>query len=202
MLSYLTAETSFVRAFGNRSLLLLLMCVLVRSGHALPKASVIGLSIDLNPAVIAALGPIVALLLLIALKGEADTLLLAREAVLEEASELRRVGKVNRWLYALFVVPALACAYMSLQYILKLVPLNAKCQGWDWVKQLTDFTYQGGTPSIYCIGDLVDGTPWIYPPLQSYIYLACVLTCGYLTFRIIEDWRKERGGRPPGSTKL
>jgi hypothetical protein len=44
MLSYLTAETSFLRAFGNRGLLLILMCVLARTGEASNEASDAGVA--------------------------------------------------------------------------------------------------------------------------------------------------------------
>lgn len=209
LLPYFAAETGFLRSFGNRSLLLLLLCVLTRTGptsgdtseKSIAKISALGLAIDINPAVVTAFGPILALLLLISLKVEADSLLIARYAVLDEAGKLKRPITVSRWVYALFAVPAASAAYMSLQFALKLFPSMEGCQGWSWIKQLTDFSHQDGTSSIYCLGDLVNGTPWIYPPLQTYLYLVCVATCIYLTYLIAKDWKKSRGGSaaPPGS---
>jgi hypothetical protein len=193
VLAYLSAETSFLRAYGNRSLLLIVLCVLTRSGDSIAKASALGVTLDINPAVIAAFGPVLALVLLISLKVEADTLVLAREAVLEEASALNRRATPYGWLYLLFGVPAAAAAFMALQFILKLVPSGAGCNDWSLIKQLLDFSYQGGAPSIYCIGDLAHGTPWIYPPLQTYLYIACVGGCAYLTYCIARDWPKLRG---------
>ncbi|MDY7867100.1 hypothetical protein U0E16_33315, partial [Burkholderia pseudomallei] len=109
MLSYLTAESGFLRAYGNRSLLLLLMCVLVRTGDgggqagsAGPKVSALGLSIDVNPAVLLWFGPFVALLLVVSLKMEADTLCIAREAILDESSKLKMRVKVSKWILVLF----------------------------------------------------------------------------------------------------
>ena len=78
MLSYLNAETGFIRAFGNRSLLLIFLCALSRSGDHPGKASALGVSLDLNPGLIMVFGPVLALLFLISLKIESDTLLVAR----------------------------------------------------------------------------------------------------------------------------
>jgi hypothetical protein len=50
---------------------------------------------------------------------------------------------------------------MSLQFLLKVFPADLGCEGWSWIRQLTDFSHQAGTPSIYCLGDLTKGTPWI-----------------------------------------
>jgi len=80
MLSYLNAETGFIRAFANRSLLLIFLCALTRGGDRFGKASALGVSLDLNPGLIVVFGPVLALLLLISLKIEADTLVVAREA--------------------------------------------------------------------------------------------------------------------------
>jgi hypothetical protein len=193
VLSYLNAETSFVRAFGNRSLLLFFLCVLTRSGDHFGKASALGVSLDINPGLIVVFGPVLALILLISLKIEADTLHLAREAVLDEASKLNRsVLKVSRWIYLLFAVPCVAAAFMTLQFVLKLVPSKPGCEGYHWTQQFTDFSFQGGSPSMYCIRDLTDGTPWIYPPVQTYIYTVCVAACLYLTYEIARTWPKAR----------
>jgi hypothetical protein len=110
VLAYLSAETSFIRAFGNRTLLLFFLCVLTRSGE-----------------------------------------------------------------------------------ILKLVPSKPGCAGYDWTRQFTDFSFQGGTPSMFCIRDVTDGMPWIYPPAQTYFYVACVAACIYLTYQIIRTWPQARG---------
>ena len=78
MLSYMNAETGFIRAFGNRSLLLIFLCALTRGGDRFGKASALGVSLDLNPGLIVVFGPVLALLLLISLKIESDTLVVAR----------------------------------------------------------------------------------------------------------------------------
>src|SRR5215813_4682625 len=144
MLAYINAETGFIRSFGNRSLLLIFLCALTRSGSTFGKISGLGVSLDLNPGIIVAVGPILALLLLISLKVEADGLLLGREAVLEEASKLNpSTVKVSRWVYFLFAAPCAAATFMTLQFIFKLVPSNPGCQSWDWIRQFTDFSFQG-----------------------------------------------------------
>ncbi|MDH2400183.1 hypothetical protein QCM77_09560 [Bradyrhizobium sp. SSUT18] len=78
MQSYLSAESTFLRAFGNRRLLLLFLRVLFRIGSTTGKASVLGLSIDVSPGIIVILGPILAFLFLMTLKLEADNLMVAR----------------------------------------------------------------------------------------------------------------------------
>jgi hypothetical protein len=193
MLSYLNAETGFIRAFGNRSLLLLFLCLLSRSGDHFGKASALGISLDLNPGLIAVFGPVLALLLLISLKMEADTLLLAREVVLDEATKLNRAAaKPSKWVYALFAVPCLAAVFLTIQFILKVAPSPPGCPDYDWTGKFTDFSFRG-TPSIYCIHDVTDGMPWIYPPFQPYGYFVCIAACAYLTWLIATDWPKFRG---------
>ena len=193
MLSYLTAENSFIRSYGNRSLLLLLLCAFARTGESVAKASIIGVSIDINPAVIAAFGPVLSLLLVVSLKLEADSLILAREVVLDETSKSRRAFRTSFWFYLLMLVPAGCAAFMTLQFVLKLVPETPGCAGWDWWRQFTDLSFAGGTPSVYCIGDLKNGAPWIYPPVETYLLIGCVLGCAYLTYAIIQGWRIYRG---------
>src|ERR1035437_6897101 len=161
MLSYLNAEANFMRAFGNRSLLLIFLCALTRTASP-GKLSALGVSLDLSPGVIVLFGPPLALVFLISLKVEADVLFLARETVLEEASKLSRsAARVSRWVYLLFAVPLMASAFLTLQFILKLVPSKPGCDAWSWVQQLTDFSFQGGSASTYCIRDLTEGMPWI-----------------------------------------
>jgi hypothetical protein len=193
VLSYLAAENSFIRSFGNRSLLLLLLCAFTRTGESVAKASIIGVSVDINPAVIAAFGPVLALLLLASLKLEADNLVLAREAVLDEANKSTHSFRTSLSLYILMLVPTGCAVFIAMQFILKLVPETPGCTGWDWWQQLTDFSHMGGTPSVYCIGDLKKGAPWIYPPVETYFLLGCVLGCAYLTYVIIHGWRMYRG---------
>jgi hypothetical protein len=195
MLGYLSAETNFIRAFGNRSLLLIVLCVLTRTGDSLAKASAVGVSIDISPAVIIVAGPVLALLLLIALKIEADALLLTREVVLDEASKMTKRWVNSPWLYLLFAAPSLAAAFMTVQFVLKLVPSN-HCDDWNWTKQFSDFSMQAGTPSTFCIGKALANSPWVYPPWQTYFYVGCVAACAYLTYQIAKNWGKARGGRP------
>ncbi len=177
MLSYLNAETGFIRAFANRSLLLIFLCALSRGGDRFGKASALGVSLDL----------------LISLKIEADTLVVAREVVLPKMSHLDPAAtKASRWVFPLFVVPCAAATFMTVQFILNVVPSKPGCAGYVWTRKFTDFSLQGGSPSTYCIHNLTDGMPWIYPPVQTYGYVACLAACFYLTYRIAINWAKLR----------
>ena len=193
MLSYLNAETGFIRAFGNRSLLLIFLCALSRSGDHPGKASALGVSLDLNPGLIMVFGPVLALLFLISLKIESDTLLVAREFVLGKMSHLDpRATKPSRWVFGLFAVPCATATFMIVQFILNVVPSKPGCAGYVWTRKFTDFSVQGGTPSTYCIHNLTDGMPWIYPPVQSYGYVVCLAACFYLTYLIARNWARVR----------
>ena len=193
MLSYLNAETGFIRAFANRSLLLIFLCALTRGGDRFGKASALGVSLDLNPGLIVVFGPVLALLLLISLKIEADTLVVAREVVLPKMSHLDPAAtKASRWVFPLFAVPCAAATFMTAQFILNVVPSKPGCAGYVWTRKFTDFSLQGGSPSTYCIHNLTDGMPWIYPPVQTYGYIACLAACFYLTYRIAINWAKLR----------
>src|SRR5258707_5075589 len=88
MLSYLNAETGLIRAFANRSLLLIFLCALTRGGDRFGKASALGGSLDLNPGLIVVFGPVLALLLLISLQIQADTLVVSRQVGLPKISHL------------------------------------------------------------------------------------------------------------------
>ena len=193
MLSYLNAETGFIRAFGNRSLLLIFLCALSRSGDHPGKASALGVSLDLNPGLIMVFGPVLALLFLISLKIESDTLLVAREFVLGKMSHLDpRATKPSRWVFGLFAVPCVTATFMIVQFILNVVPAKPGCAGYVWTRKFTDFSVQGGTPSTYCIHNLTDGMPWIYPPVQTYGYVVCLAACFYLTYLIARNWARVR----------
>jgi len=193
MLSYLNAETGFIRAFGNRSLLLIFLCALSRSGDHPGKASALGVSLDLNPGLIVVFGPVLALLLLISLKIEADTLVVAREVVQPKISHLDPAAtKASRWVFPLFAVPCAAAIFMTVQFILNVVPAKPGCTGYVWTRKFTDFSVQGGTPSTYCIHNLTDGMPWIYPPVQTYGYVVSLAACFYLTYLIASNWVRVR----------
>jgi len=206
LLSYLTAEIRFLRSFGNRCLLLLLMCVLLRTGnvaaHAtggIAKLSAPGLSVDINPAIVLWFGPVVALLIVLSLKLEADALHLARKVALNESSELNGRVTTSWWTYVLFCIPTIVAGYMTLQFVLKLFP-GANCANWSWLRQFYDFA-GWAKPSIYCLGDLTQGTPWVYIPVQTWIYVACVAACAYLTYFMSADWKQSRSGKSPAQKK-
>jgi hypothetical protein len=196
MQSYLSAESTFLRAFGNRCLLLLFLCVLSRTGSTTGKASALGLSIDVSPGTIVVLGPILALLFLISLKMEADNLMIARNDLLGQSQRVPRV-RVAWWLYGLFTLPTAAAAFLFLQYFLNLVPAGtasepaADCKTFSRLRYLADFGLEG-FPTKYCIDDITVGMPWIYPPYQTYGYISIIIGCGYISYVLCRDWTKYR----------
>ncbi len=95
-------------------------------------------------------------------------------------------------MFPLFAVPCAAATFMTVQFILNVVPSKPGCAGYVWTRKFTDFSLQGGSPSTYCIHNLTDGMPWIYPPIQTYGYVACLAACFYLTYRIAINWAKLR----------
>lgn len=196
MQSYLSAESTFLRAFGNRCLLLLFLCVLSRTGSTTGKASVLGLSIDVSPGTIVVLGPILALLFLISLKMEADNLMVARNDLLSQSQKTSR-SRIGWWPYGLFALPTAAAIFLFWQYFVNLVPARiagaaaADCNTFNRLRYLGDFGL-GGFPTKYCINDITVGMPWIYPPYQTYGYIVILTTCGYLCYSICRDWTKYR----------
>lgn len=201
MLSYLSSEAGFVRAFGNRTLLLIFLCALTRVGvekaDQTAKGSAFGISVDLNPGILAVYGPLLVLLLLIGLRSESDILLNSREAVLTEVSKLpARVRRVNRAIYVLFWTPTVAAIFLVVQYYINVVPyvenMPNPCD-YERILQFFDGRYLKGTASIYCLKNIKIGMPWIYIPFQIYVYILIIAACFYLTMKIVKDWPKARG---------
>lgn len=194
MLSYLAAESNFVRAFGNRCLLLLFLCVLTRTGETAGKAAVLGIAVDISQGLVVVVGPILALLFLISLKLEADNLIVGRHVTLSEIQDqtLRRF-RANPLLYGLFAFPTLAALFLLIQFYQNLVPVDAACPAFDRFRYFYDFrSLQAGFPTKYCIHDISIGMPWIYPPLQLYLYAVVTASCGWLSYRIAREWTRFR----------
>ena len=195
MLSYLSAEATFIRAFGNRVLLLIFLCALTRTASdKAPSFSAFGLSVNLSPGLIAAYGPLLVLLLLVGLKSESDILYVSREAVLADAAKLpARVRRINRAVYGLFWMPVVAAVFMIIQYYTNVVPDTPEGCNFDRLRQFTGKNLNFGVTSLYCIRDIREGMPWIYPPVQIYLYAPILIGCIYLTWKIVRDWPKARG---------
>lgn len=196
MSSYSTDETSFARAFGNRSLLLALLCMLARSGDKPGAGSFMGVPFAVSQGDIVMFGPLFALLVLASMKVEADALRAARSGVLQDAGARPAIQPASRWVGALFFVPTLAAAFLSIQSVTKLVPKDPGCAGFDWTRQFTDFSWQAGSPSVWCFRDVTEGMPWIYPPAQTYASIACVVACAVLSLKIAQSWKAERVASP------
>ena len=190
MLVYLNNEVNFLRAFGTRSLLLLFLCALSRSGAGIPHASALGLTIDINPGVIAIIGPLLSLLLLYSLKLEADSLRMARLSILKEFEDLHAVARYKPGaIYLLFCVPTACAVFLFIQYILKVTLVSRTCGEWQW--HFIDWGSPFGA-SKYCIGDKTEGMPWIYPPWQTYAYILMIAAMGFLIYRLSKDWTRYR----------
>jgi hypothetical protein len=191
MLGYLNNEVSFLRAFGTRSLLLLFLCALSRSGAGIPHASALGLTIDINPGVVAIIGPLLSLLLLYSLKLEADSLRMARLSILNEFEDLHAATRYKPGaIYFLFCVPIHCAAFLFIQYVLNVTLVSRTCGEWQW--HFIDWGSPFGA-SKYCIGDKTEGMPWIYPPWQTYAYLFMIAGMGFLTYRLAKEWTRYRG---------
>jgi hypothetical protein len=200
MLSYLSNEAGFIRAFGNRSLLLFFLCMLTRSGvpddkaagaaGAAERVSVLGLSIDISPGIIVIFGPLLSLLVLLSLKMEADNLAVGRLSVLDDAQNVKPLFQRTKLsVRVLFIAPLIAVLFFFVQYLVD-IALN-KYADFDW-KQHFGFSLKPG-PAIFCIGDLSKGMPLIYPPWQTFAYIVIVCFCVYLTYSIESGWAKYRG---------
>jgi hypothetical protein len=191
MLAYLNNEVNFLRAFGTRCLLLVFLCALSRTGAGIPHASALGLTIDLNPGVIAIVGAPLALLLLYSLKLEADSLRMARLAILSELVDLHRVAKYKPGaIYLLFCVPFGCAVFLFIQYVLKVTLVSRTCGDWLW--HFIDWGSRFGA-SKYCIGDKTEGMPWIYAPWQTYGYLVVIAVMVFVTYRMAKEWTQYRG---------
>lgn len=193
MLSYLTAEAAFVRAFCNRSLLLIFLCALTRTGEKLGNASALGLSLNINPGIIVIFGPLLVVFLLVGLKIEADSLRVARDVVLSEATSLpASLKRPGIAVLALFFVPVMSTVFFIIQYLLNVVPHGTACNQYFW-KQFYDPEYlMIGTASTYCVGNISDNMPWIYPPFQIYLYLICLIGSIRMSYAIAKQWSQAR----------
>jgi hypothetical protein len=194
MVAYLNNEVNFLRAFGTRCLLLVFLCALSRTGADIPHASALGLTIDINPGVIAIIGPMLSLFLLCALKLEADSLRMARLSILSEFEDLHRVTKYKPGaIYLLFCVPLGCAVFLFIQYVLKVTLVSRTCGDWQW--HFIDWGSPFGA-SKYCIGDKTAGMPWIYPPWQTYAYLLVIAGMVFVTYRLAKEWTRYRGPDP------
>ncbi len=190
MLAYISAENSFLRSLGNRCLLLLFLCVLVRTGQAAGKASALGISLDISQGTIVILGPLLALLLLASAKLEADGLLVARREILEESKKYG-IRKINPFTYFLFVTPTAAAIFFVAHFFLKIAPANEGCEGFNSLRYLGD-TSLSGIPTIYCIHNITENMPWIYPPYQTYALFAVVAGCAWFSYAMAQGWKRYR----------
>jgi len=83
--------------------------------------------------------------------------------------------KASRWVFPLFVVPCAAATFMTVQFILNVVPSKPGCAGYVWTRKFTDFLAPGRFAiDLTAFHNLTDGMPWIYPPVQNLRIVACL----------------------------
>ncbi|APO77332.1 hypothetical protein AM571_PB00034 (plasmid) [Rhizobium etli 8C-3] len=46
---------------------------------------------------------------------------------------------------------------------------------------------------MFCIGDVTGNMPWIYQPIQIYVYFALFGWCSYIGVQTKRTWSKFRG---------
>lgn len=190
MLSYISAENSLLRSLGNRCLLLVFLCILTRTGQVAGKASAFGISLEISQGTIVVWGPILAFLILASSKLEADSLVIARRDILEES---RKFGpmKVSPSAYGLFVIPTISAVFFVVQFFLEVVPAIEGCSGFRSSRYLWDMALFA-QPTTYCIRDITENMPWIYPPFQTYAAFAFVVGCAWLSYSLSRDWKRYR----------
>jgi hypothetical protein len=188
MLAYLSAENAFLRTLGNRSLVLLFLCALTRTGQAAGSGAFLGISIALSQGVIIVGGPILAILFLLSTRLESDNLEIARFEILDEIREKGQKRKNSVLPYILFAFPTIAAGFLVVQFGIDLVPAAEPCPGFDHARFLYDFSLQ----SKLCVHDVTDNMPWIYPPLQLYFYLLLLVVCGWLSWSLGLQWGRQR----------
>lgn len=195
MPTYLAAESAFLRSLSNRFLFLLFVAALTRMGGDVIKgnAAVMGVSLQISQGWLIVAGPVICLLFALVMDNEAESLTVSRYSVLAEVSERRYPGK-RSWLpRILFFSPAAFCLFFTAQFVSNLIPADMSCADHGSLKMLIDFTHVSGCPSIFCIGDVTRNMPWIYPPIQTYLYLAVVVWCVYIGIQTTRTWSKFRG---------
>lgn len=162
------------------------------NGQAAGNGAFLGISIALSQGVIIVGGPILAVLFLLSTRLESDNLEIARFEILDEVRAKGRKENNSILPYFLFAFPTIAVAFFVVQFGIDLVPAADPCPGFDHARFLYDFSLQGGFQSKLCIHDVTDNMPWIYPPLQLYIYLLLIVVCGWLSWSLGRQWARNR----------
>lgn len=192
MIQYLNTENSFLKTFGGRCLLLLLFCILLRIGGKLDSnVSAFGVGLKYSQGLIAIVAPILSLFLVYGLKIEADNLKQIRRAIIGEFQSNKYKFTNARTMFFFFIFPALCSWFYVVQYYINIIPHDLACATFSRIRHLYDFTLFG-TKSRFCIGDVVDDMPWIYNPVQFWLYVAAAIGCTMLCVQLWRDWTKYR----------
>lgn len=195
MIAYLASESNFLRSAANRCLLLLFLAALTRMGgdSVSGNANVMGVTVQISQGLLIVAGPIIAMLFALLLKYEVNSLELGRYTILNEVSGTSRHRPSQGVAYALLLVPPIASAFFTIQFVENLIPANAACNDFVRARMLYDLSLGNGQASIFCIGDVTKNMPWIYPPYQTYVYIILTIVSVYISAQAIRSWNKFRG---------
>lgn len=195
MPTYLAAESAFLRSLSNRFLLLFFLAALTRMGGDVVKgnAAVMGISLQISQGWLIVAGSVICLLFALLMENEAESLTVSRYSVLEDFSQRRYLRKQSWLPRVLFFSPAAFSLFFTVQFISNLIPADMSCADYKRLNMLIDFTHVSGSPSIFCIGDVTENMPWIYAPIQTYVYLALFVWCVYIGIQTTGTWLKFRG---------
>ncbi|RUX20703.1 hypothetical protein EOA23_27765 [Mesorhizobium sp. M2A.F.Ca.ET.042.01.1.1] len=195
MIAYLASESSFLRSAANKCLLLLFLAALTRMGGdtVSGNANVMGVTVQISQGLLIVAGPIISVLIALLMKYEVNSLELARYTILDEISGTSRRRPSQGVAYALLLLPPIASAFFTIQFVENLIPANAACNDFVRARMLYDFSLGNGEASIFCIGDVTKNMPWIYPPYQTYLYVILAIVSLYVSTQAIKSWNKFRG---------
>lgn len=191
MIGYLKDESQFLKTLGNRCLLLLFLAALTRVGHVQSgNVGLLGVSVSVSQGYIIIGGPVICLLMLSSLYPESRMLLVGRGLLGEEVKYLPTNVLYKLSAVSMFYFPCLAASFFVIQYVTNLVPASETCV-FSRLRHFYDVTLWA-SPSMFCIGDRVIDMPWIYTPIQVWLYLGFVLLCGFVGEAMRRDWMRNR----------
>ena len=74
---------------------------------------------------------------------------------------------------------------------MSVIPATEPSNSFDRLRYFWDFKLFG-SPSKFCIGDKLQHMPWIYPPIQVYLYLGITALSAWCSILIGRSWQRGR----------
>jgi len=197
-IAYRKEERVFIRTHLIFLSFVVICCAVSRAPSMLGKFSFEGIGLILNVGHVVVLAPFVIVSGLVwqgwAVRHLAEQRRLAAEQRGdEELPSLSYSSPAWLWLL-LFLVPALGQLFLLIQFVQEMAPADVGCASFAhhrflWDLRLADLD---GMKSIYCFGltpKEQNSMPYIYPPIQSWLYLV-LLGCGiWQAWAIWRAWR-------------